>query len=206
LSDERAEERVFAAQSDGVQVADDDAVGLPEAGAGVGNTLGGVVTKLISTQRRWILAGLITRRIASWCIESPSSSKIGKKYPALMGHQPPHQPATVPGCLCGCESEGSQCDVGVGSDPPLPGRRAGGPPAGSTWPGAGSRSSKRGEPGSGGSHPAQTVPSGVSIQNPHASSGWNTRSLAPGDSFCHAWSAGVSSTRTGPMSSASPIV
>jgi hypothetical protein len=43
LSDEGAEEGVFAAQSDAVEVADDDAVGLPERGAGVGHALGGAV-------------------------------------------------------------------------------------------------------------------------------------------------------------------
>ena len=40
LSDHGAEEGVFAAESDGVEVADDDAVGLPERGAGVGDALG----------------------------------------------------------------------------------------------------------------------------------------------------------------------
>ena len=43
LSDQRAEEGVFTAKSDGVEVADDDAVGLPKRGAGVGDTLGGAV-------------------------------------------------------------------------------------------------------------------------------------------------------------------
>ena len=38
-----------------------------------------------------------------------------EEVPALMGHQPPHQPAALLGCLCGREGEGSQCDVGVGS-------------------------------------------------------------------------------------------
>jgi hypothetical protein len=32
-----------------------------------------------------------------------------------MGHQPPHQPATVPGRSFGCEGDRSQRDVGVGS-------------------------------------------------------------------------------------------
>ena len=43
------------------------------------------------------------------------------------------------------------------------------------------------------------VPFGVSIQNPQQSSGSKMRSLAPGDVFCQAWSAGVASTRSGPM-------
>src|SRR5918993_292415 len=43
---------------------------------------------------------------------------------------------------------------------------------------------------------AQTVPSGVWIQNPQQSSIWKTRSLAPGESFCQAWSAGVTVTWT----------
>jgi hypothetical protein len=46
---------------------------------------------------------------------------------------------------------------------------------------------------------AQMVPSGVSIQNPQQSSGLKMWSLAPGDSFYQAWSAGVTSTFSGPM-------
>ena len=38
-----------------------------------------------------------------------------KEVPALMGHQPPHQPATVPGRSFGCEGDRSQRDVRVGS-------------------------------------------------------------------------------------------
>ena len=52
---------------------------------------------------------------------------------------------------------------------------------------------------------AQMVPSGVLIQNPQQSSGAKMRSLAPGDAFCQAWSAGVTSTRTGPIWKASPM-
>jgi hypothetical protein len=52
---------------------------------------------------------------------------------------------------------------------------------------------------------AQMVPSGVSIQNPQASSGWKMRSLTPGDAFCQAWSAGVTSTPTGPIAKWSPM-
>jgi hypothetical protein len=40
LSNHGAQEGVFAAEPDGVEVADDDAVGLPERGAGVGDALG----------------------------------------------------------------------------------------------------------------------------------------------------------------------
>jgi Myo-inositol-1-phosphate synthase len=40
LSDERAQEGVFAAECDAVELADDDAVGLLERGAGVGDALG----------------------------------------------------------------------------------------------------------------------------------------------------------------------
>ena len=43
LSHHGAEEGVFAAESDAVEVADDDAVGLPERGAGIGDALGGSV-------------------------------------------------------------------------------------------------------------------------------------------------------------------
>jgi hypothetical protein len=43
LSNHGAQEGVFAAQSDGVEVADDDAVRMPERGAGVGDTLGRAV-------------------------------------------------------------------------------------------------------------------------------------------------------------------
>jgi hypothetical protein len=49
------------------------------------------------------------------------------------------------------------------------------------------------------------VPSGLSIQNPQASSGSKMRVLAPGDAFCQAWSAGVTSTRTGPIEKRSPM-
>ena len=49
------------------------------------------------------------------------------------------------------------------------------------------------------------VPSGVSIQNPQQSSGSKMRSLAPGDAFCQAWSAGVTSTRTDPIAKCSPM-
>src|SRR4029450_1250722 len=49
---------------------------------------------------------------------------------------------------------------------------------------------------------AQMVPSGVSIQNPQQSSGSKMRSLAPGDALCQAWSAGMTSTRTGPTRNA----
>ncbi len=52
---------------------------------------------------------------------------------------------------------------------------------------------------------AQMVPSGVVIQNPQASWGWKVWAARPGCAFCQAWSAGVSSTRMGPMSNLSPM-
>ena len=52
---------------------------------------------------------------------------------------------------------------------------------------------------------AQMVPSGVSSQKPHASSGWWNLSLVPGCAFCQAWSAGVSVTATGPTVNRSPM-
>jgi hypothetical protein len=52
---------------------------------------------------------------------------------------------------------------------------------------------------------AQIAAYGVSIQKPQQSSGWKMRSLAPGDAFCQALSAGVISTRNGPIANCSPM-
>jgi hypothetical protein len=70
--------------------------------------------KLISTQRRWILSRLMMRLIPS-CATRGLEQQDREEVPALMGHQPPHQPAAVPGRSFGCEGDRGQRDVGVGS-------------------------------------------------------------------------------------------